>query len=520
MIEVSGFGFTYSGTSTPALKQVDLQIERGDLMIITGSSGSGKSTLLRAFNGLVPHFHGGRVAGTVTVDGIDTRTTPPRQLAHRIGFVGQDPEDHGVTDTVIHDIAFTLENLEIPEATIRKRSEEVMDALELAHLRDRKLDTLSGGERQRAAIASALVAMPRFLVLDEPTSQLDPQSAEQVLSALLRLRDELGIAVVISEHRLERVIAYADSMVHLLNGTAVRGDVAEVLARSDLGPPIVELGRRLGWDPVPIQLRDARRRIRSMRVEAVTRPRPHSKGERLARLNGVRVVLGGDPAIRDVDLDVSRGEVIAIMGRNGSGKTTLLRSIAGLARPAKGEVNLFGSIGMVPQDASRILFRDSLQAEIRATLKGKKLRADEDAIRSLARSLGIDHLLDRYPRDLSGGESTLAAIAACLASTPDLVLLDEPTRGMDAASKRSLAESIMSWATNGSTVMIATHDVELAGIVATRVVLLAQGSIVADGPPEETLSSSITFSTQMNKVFEDPCILTVEDACRSLGVAG
>lgn len=520
MIEVCRLGFTYAGAASPALEQVDLQIHRGDLLIVTGSSGSGKSTLLRAFNGLVPHFHGGTIWGTVTVDGIDTMTTHPRQLADRIGFVGQDPEDHGVTDTVIDDISFTLENLDMAPATIRKRTEEVMDALEVAHLRDRKLDSLSGGERQRAAIASALVAMPRFLVLDEPTSQLDPQSAEQVLSALLRLRDELGVAVVISEHRLERVIAYADSMAHMRDGRITSGTVTDVLEVSELGPPIVELGRRLGWRPVALELRDARRRIHSIPVNKVTVPRRRSTGDRLAKLDGMRVVLGGHPALRDVDLDISQGEVVAIMGRNGSGKTTLLRSIAGLAKPTKGDVRLAGSVGMVPQDASRVLFRDSLRAEIRATLKGRKLNADTADIEALARSLGVTHLLDRYPRDLSGGERTSAAIAACLAGIPDLVLLDEPTRGMDAASKRSLAGSILDWAKRGSAVVIATHDVELAAIIATRVVLLAQGSIVADGPPEETLSSSITFSTQMNKVFEDPGILTVQDACRAVGVSG
>ncbi|MGH2812686.1 MAG: ABC transporter ATP-binding protein [Actinomycetota bacterium] len=516
MIRLEGVSYRYPDSETEVLAGVESAVEPGALTLVAGHSGAGKSTLLRSLNGLVPHFYGGHFSGRVWVDGTDTLTCRPRDLADRVGFVGQDPEEHAVAERLEDDIAFTLENLGFGRETMRKRIEEVLDALGISRLRDRKLETLSGGERQRAAIAAALVAMPAHLVLDEPTSQLDPQSAEEVIGAALRLRDEIGVTVVLAEQRLERVLQYAQEL-WVMNGGLVAGEPREVLAATTIGPPIVKLGRALGWRPLPLNLREARSMVPSIsRQEEPEPPRP-APGEAMAGAEGLEVRFGGRPVLGGIDLGLLRSEVVALMGRNGSGKTTLLRALAGLIRPERGRVFSPGSIALVPQNPAALLFRSRVFDEIAATLHGRGREASRRAVEAEAEKFGLSDLLDRHPRDLSGGQRTRVAIAAAAAGDPDLILLDEPTRGMDEPGKALLEELAFGWAGSGRTVVLATHDVELAARVASRVVILSEGQVVVDAPPRSALARSLTFSTQMNKVFADPRVLTVEDALAALG---
>lgn len=516
MIILERVSYSYPSSPRPVLNEIDLEVRDGEFILIAGDSGKGKSTLLRSMNGLVPHFHGGRFAGRVDVDGIDTSGARPRDLADRVGFVGQDPENHAVTNRVEDDIAFTLENLGFDVPTMRKRVEEVLDALGIAGLRSRRLDSLSGGERQRAAIASALVAMPTHLLLDEPTSQLDPQSAEEVVGALLRLRDEIGVSIALVEQRLERVIQYADRL-SVVNSGLDTGDPAEVLSRHGIGPPIVKLGRALGWHPLPLTLRAARGRIENESVRAREPAAEPSKGEVMARASELEVVLGKARVLRGIDLEVVGGEVVALIGRNGSGKTTLLRSLSGLLSPTRGRVSLPEEIALVPQNPDLLLYRKSVAHEIAATLRARGRDSGTASVQAEADRFGVSELLVRYPRELSAGEKTRAAIAAAAAGDPSLILLDEPTRGMDEAGKAHLIGLLQDWRRSGKGVILATHDVELAARAASRVVLLAEGEVVLDGSPASALASSLTFSTQMNKVFGDPRILTLEDALSALG---
>ncbi|MGI8426295.1 MAG: ABC transporter ATP-binding protein [Actinomycetota bacterium] len=520
MIEVNQLSYSYPDSPGQALDRASLEIPEGCLMLVAGGSGSGKSTLLKSMNGLVPHFHGGKYSGKVSVDGKLTTLFPPRDFARSVGFVGQDPEDHGVVDRVEDDIAFTLENLGVDRPTMRKRVEEVMDALGIERLRARRLDSLSGGERQRVAIAGALVAMPRHLVLDEITSQLDPQSAEEVLSALLRLRDEIGISIVLAEHRLERVLQYADELCLVEGGRARSGPPQEILGTTALGPPIVKLGRAFGWSPLPLGLRGARNRIQWVQpLKTIAAPELETKGPIVSRARDLSISIQGNKVLNKIELQIAAGELVAVMGRNGSGKTTLLRALAGLTPKHSGSVERPRRTAFLPQNPQKILFRSSVAAEIAATLKGRGQPHHPEAVKAEAERFRIGQYLDRHPRDLSAGEKTRVAIAAMAAGPADIVLMDEPTRGMDEAGKQDLKRLIQQLQRAGTAVVIATHDVELTAELGGRVVILGRGEIIVDAPCSEALASSVTFSTQMNKVFQSPLVLTLEDALRALGGA-
>lgn len=518
MIRLERVTHAYPDSRQASIRDVSLDLDRGELVLVTGRSGSGKTTLLRAMNGLVPRFSGGDFSGEVTVEGASTLKAKPRDLAPLVGFVGQDPELASVVDRVEDDIAFALENLGLAPQAMRKRVEETLDALGIAHLRGRELESLSGGERQRVAIAGALSAMPRYLVLDEPTSQLDPQSAEEVIGSILRLRDEYGIGIALAEHRLERVLQYADRLVHMNEGLCEVGDPAEMIAETGLGPPMVALGEALHISPPPIDLRAARKLVAALQLDGhPSRTSIPETGDVVANLRGVSVSLNGTRALNGIDLHLHEGEVIALLGRNGSGKTTLMRAISGLARPSAGKRHVTASIGLVPQNPDAILFRETVGQEIATSLRLNGKRPSSGDIGEVAETFEIGEFLNCNPRDLSGGQRTMVAIAAALAARPHIILLDEPTRGMDLLWKKKLCQLLVTWRLEGKTVVIATHDVELAAMVATRVVLLSEGEIFLDGPPEVALSGSLTFSTQMNKIFGDPCILTVEDALQALG---
>src|ERR1700691_6044293 len=259
VIHFDQVGVTYDGSTRPVLREVSLRIEEGELCLVIGHTGSGKSTLLGAVNGLVPHFTGGTLTGRVTVDGRDTARYKPRELADVVGVVGQDPLAGFVTDTVEEELAYTMEQLAVAPAAMRARLEETLDLLAIADLRHRALHTLSGGQQQRVAIGGALTAPPPVLGLDEPTSALDPTSAEDVLAAITRLVHDLGVTVVLAEHRLERVLPYADRIICLRgDGSIAAGPPAGIIGQAEVRPPVVELGKLAGWEPLPLSVRDAR----------------------------------------------------------------------------------------------------------------------------------------------------------------------------------------------------------------------------------------------------------------------
>ncbi|MCX4693562.1 ABC transporter ATP-binding protein [Streptomyces sp. NBC_01408] len=690
MIRFEQVSVTYQGAAGPSLQGVDLVVPEGELTLLVGPSGVGKSTLLGTVSGLVPHFTGGTLRGRVTVAGRDTRTHKPRELADVVGTVGQDPLAHFVTDVVEDELAYGMESLGLPPAVMRRRVEETLDLLGLNELRDRPIATLSGGQQQRVAIGSVLTPHPRVLVLDEPTSALDPAAAEEVLAVLQRLVHDLGTTVLMAEHRLERVVQYADQVLLLpAPGSApVLGTPAEIMAVSPVHPPVVSLGRLAGWSPLPLSVRDARRvaaplrsrlsaaagpatptsppatpasasasapgnpvpppsvptlaaasqgsapdpapqtparldvpsvhpspqdaqdqpnpapptleargsgdgphqpnpapsALEAHRPEAEphqpnpappafeargsgggapgggarpglfawlrrSRPTPattpgrepawlrRSKptpatppGRGVAEAHNLGVRRGRAEILRGISLAVAPGETIALMGRNGAGKSTLLSALVGTVAPATGEVTVGGRaphrtpppemvrrVGLVPQEPRDLLYADTVAAE--CTAADSDAGAPPGTCRDLVSALLPDVPDDTHPRDLSEGQRLALALALVLTGRPALLLLDEPTRGLDYAAKVRLIGILRDLAAEGHAIVLATHDVELAAELAHRVVILAGGEVVADGPTAEVVVSSPAFAPQVAKVLAPGHWLTVSQVATALAAA-
>ncbi|HSS68238.1 MAG TPA: ATP-binding cassette domain-containing protein [Nocardioidaceae bacterium] len=535
MIGFEHFSFWYPDASEPTLRDVDLTVAEGELALLVGATGSGKSTLLRAVNGLVPTFTGGHVEGRVRAGGLDTRSTPPREFAATVGVVGQDALAGFVTDTVEEELAYAMEQLATPPAVMRRRVEEVLDLMGIAPLRRRALRSLSGGEQQRVAIGSVLTAAPSILVLDEPTSALDPVAAEDALAAVLRLVHDLGITVFAAEHRLERVVEYADQLVVLADGRVRSGSPRIELATSPLAPPVVELGRLAGWSPLPLSVRDARRAAVELRARLVGASlpldRPHASGDAAAdglTCRSLVVQYGSKVAVRGADLEVAPGEVVALMGRNGSGKSSLLWALRGAVTRAGGSVTVAGRdparlsraeaaslVALVPQQATDLLYHASVDAEC-ATADGGGELVPGTTRELFERLAGGQIDGSTHPRDLSDGQRLALAIAVQLVGGARVLLLDEPTRGLDYDAKGRLRATLAELAADGHAIVVATHDVEFVAHAAHRVIVMAEGEIVADAPAREALAASPVFAPQAAKVLAPLGFLTVDEVAVAL----
>jgi energy-coupling factor transport system ATP-binding protein len=541
MIEINNLTYTYPQSKQPALRDVSWQARAGDFVLLAGASGSGKSTLLRCLNGLVPHFSGGVVQGQVLVNGLDVLASGPRTMSRHVGFVQQNPETQAVLEQVEAEIAFGLENQGIPPQAMRIQVEEVLDLLELSVLRERPLSTLSGGEQQRVAIAAALALRPPLLVLDEPTSQLDPQSAEEVLRALVRLNEDLGLTIVLAEHRLERILPYVDHILYLEEGRViVDGPAREVVGDMPQLPPVAELGRKLGWQPLPLTVKEARRFTDSVFSDpySVTSDesdcpssivrRPSSP---LLEARGVSFAYDGCPTLQQVDLQVRPGEALVVMGRNGAGKSTLLKCLMGLLSPASGEVVVNGrsthkrevadisrEMAYLPQNPDDLLFAETVADELYFTLRNHGLdrsvngKGTTERVQTLLGQLGLAETAAAYPRDLSVGQRQRVALAAVTITHPRLLLLDEPTRGLDYVAKQALVAIWRRWLAQGMGLLLVTHDVELAAQIADRVAIMSQGEIIASGQAADILSATPLFASQIARLFPHRGWQTVQDA--------
>lgn len=563
MITFENVTFTYPDSATPALHDVTLTLPDDAFIVVSGPSGAGKSTLLRCINGLVPHFTGGALQGRIRVGDLDPVAAGPETMCRHVGFVFQDPETQFVMDYVEDELAFALENAAVPPAEMHQRIAEVLTYLDLAPFRDRRLTTLSGGEKQRVAIAAVLAFRPRVLVLDEPTSQLDPRSAHDVLTLLARLQDALGLTIVLAEHRLERVLAFADVLVAVRGPGAplLAGPPQEIVKEMNLRPPVASLGHHLGWSPLPTTVAKARpfasQMVRknakaggdvkaftdgkvSIAVYETTKDEamptatsmpadlapPRQDSVPAIAIRALTVAYAERVVVDEVTVELFPGEVAVLLGRNGAGKSSLLKAMVGLVPPVGGDISVGGrsiagrsvaqicrEVAYLPQDPSALLFAETVREELRITLRNHGMDAVEDdgALRSVLATLGLAQKAAAYPRDLSVGERQRAALAALLVAQPGTILLDEPTRGLDYQAKAQLSVLILRWRAAGRCVLLVTHDVELAAEVADRAMVMAAGRIVADGDPVQVMRDFPLFTPQIARLFPETDWLTVDD---------
>ena len=517
--------YTYAGATAPSLRDVSLTVDEGEMVLLAGRSASGKSTLLRAASGLVPHFHGGTLAGSVHVGGMDTRAHGPAELARVAGTLLQDPESQVVLTTVRAELAFPLENRGESPSAVARGVEEAALALGIAHLLDRATTELSGGELQRVALGAALAGRPQLVLLDEPTSQLDPVAGDELIWLLRRLNEEWGTTIVLAEHRLERCLPAADRVIAMADGAiACDAPPREFLAWAagaapELQTPAARLFSTAGLTPPPTGVKEARKALRARGIDlAALSPdeaaaataaadddvlrRPSRRARHAAALafDGVwHERRGGAVVLRGVDVAIAPGERVALMGRNGAGKSTMLRHAAGLMEPTRGKVRAAGRVALLLQDPNDYLLHE---------------RVGEEASIEALRAVGLEHVIDRHPRDLSGGQRQRLALAIVLDGDEPAaaILLDEPTRGMDRTAKAALGERLERFAAQGAAVVVATHDPEFAAEVAERVVLLADGRPIADGPASTVLAGGWYFATETARITAGRALLPADGA--------
>jgi energy-coupling factor transporter ATP-binding protein EcfA2 len=516
VLSFAGVSYTYPDASAPALRDVSLTLEPGEFCVLAGLSGSGKSTLLRAAAGLVPHFHGGSFAGHVNVAGLDTRDAGPAELGALAGTLLQDPETQIVMSTVRAELALAMESRGHGPAAVARAVEEVALALGIGELLERSTAELSGGELQRVALAAVLISRPPLVLLDEPTSQLDPVAGDELVWQLRRLNQESDTAVLLIEHRLERCLAAADRVIAMADGSVVCDrDPSGFLEwaaehQPELRTPAARLIDELGLKPPPSGVKQARATLRRAGLlppgadptdespptasasgrGLLKRLAGSSKraGEPALELRGVWHEISDGPAIlRGIDLHVLAGEALVLMGRNGAGKSTLLRHAGRLLEPTRGSVQSSGRVALLLQNPGDYFLHE---------------RVEQEASAATLEQAGLTHLGSRHPRDLSGGQRQRLALAIVLAGEPAAVIaLDEPTRGMDRGEKARLAGWLAARAGEGAAVLVATHDGEFAAEFATRAVLIAGGHVIADGPTADVLAGGWYFATETARIL-------------------
>jgi energy-coupling factor transport system ATP-binding protein len=524
LARLQDLSYWYPSANVPALDAVTLEIEAGSFSLLAGHSAGGKSTLLRVFNGLVPQFHGGRMTGSAMVAGLDPARTPARRMALVAGMVFQEPEAQAVAETVEEEVAFGMEQQGIAPDEMRRRLDAGLGALRIDHLRHRRLNALSGGERQRVAVASVLALEPRMLLLDEPTSQLDPEGAESLIAGLEALRGRGDMTILVAEHRLERLLPVVDGVLAVEAGRVSALTAREAAMTLEAAPAAAELARTFA-EVAALDVAEAR----SVLPPLAAKPREErAPGDLLLEADGVTVAYGEHIALREASLCLRGGEIVALVGANGSGKSTLFRALTGLTRPATGEIRYPGAggarmsgpreitafAGLVPQDPAIALYHETVAAELAETLRNRgERKPGHDLVTQTTATWGIEQIAARNPRDISVGQQQRVAIAAMLAHEPQVWLLDEPTRGADGRAKAWLAERLKAHAAAGGAAIVATHDVESAAQYATRVVRLKDGSIAFDLPAGKAFAADGPLPTQVARIV--PGAITLDEVTRA-----
>jgi energy-coupling factor transporter ATP-binding protein EcfA2 len=566
LYKVENLTYYYPETEKAALRDINLEIEAGEFILVVGGSGSGKSSLARVLAGLIPDFYGGRIGGKVFFKGKDIRKIDRRKLAGEVGMVFQDPEKQIVQTGVEAEIAFGLENLGLGSNEMLRRVAEVISFMNLAPIRDAFTANLSGGQKQKLALASVLAMQPHALVLDEPTSQLDPVSAEEILNLAKRLNEEMGFTVIMIEQRLERCFHLADRILLMERGIITCDGGAQEMARETIKrdmffvPPVARFFAGMNVSPAPITVKEGRKLLRSYLKEkefpgekqsglccknlragnlseqtsmllrgAAADENPALLSEQKSAISLKNVWFsypGGQEVLKDVSLDLKEGEFVAILGENGAGKSTILKQITGLLKPGRGRVQVLGRdiskngfkeirrfTAYLSQNPNDYLFQDTVEDELLFTLKNFGLK-DLSAVDEMLEKFHLSRYRKTNPRDLSSGERQRVALASVLVTGPRLIILDEPTRGVDFRLKAELGRFLQKETEKGGTVIVVTHDVEFAAEFAVRAVMMFSGRIVSDGEKHAVLGKSVFYSPQIGKMCRGICegVLTFAEA--------
>lgn len=510
MIKLSNFSYKYPDTDQWVLNDINLDIPTGELCLIMGPSGIGKSTLLKSFNGLVPYFSGGEIKGEIEVCGLNPIISKPSKMSEVVGYVFQDPEKQFIFDQVEDEIRFNLENSGYPPEEISNKIDSICRLLDIHHLLDRQMNTLSGGEKQIVCIASALVMEPQILVLDEPTSQLDPQNANQILSILEKLKEQTALTIILSEHRLERILPFTDKVILMQKSTSqvVIGEPNKILNRLEHPPTAVKFYLQT-IDP----------EVQSFGNNSVgTTGGTESLSTQPAVLSveNLNVKIHRNKILTNTNLELYSGEIHCLMGKNGSGKTTLLRTIMGVQKKSDGQIFLMGEniqdwstytrgkqIAYLPQDPNALLFAETVKDEFRITLENHHIKRHDQIkqIDSMLKDLDLYHKANDYPRDLSVGERQRTALGSVTVINQSIIMLDEPTRGLDFEAKRKIQNLLVRWKERGASILLVTHDVEWIYKFADRISIMDSGSIIDSGKPIAVLDRSDIFTPSVYRIL-------------------
>ncbi|WP_411678825.1 ABC transporter ATP-binding protein [Clostridium thailandense] len=532
-IEINNLEFTYPLEKKKSLMNINLSLDKNSFLLIAGKSGSGKSTLARAMVGTVPNFYGGTIGGEVKIDGKSLDEMKHKERAKKITMVFQDPEKQLMMNKVHREVAFGLENVGTDEKTIKRMVYEALQFLGILHLAERDITSLSGGEKQKVAVASALVYMPKCIILDEPTSQLDPSAAEEVINLIKKINEELGITIIVIEHRVNRWFDVADSIAIMDRGRLHTFKNKEDFYNNCSGeqavfmPDYLKFLKKANFNFMPKNFKDARIQflnsdIKIKKEEGIIL---ENDAENLLKIKKMSCKYAAKEVLSDVNFNVNKGDFISIMGANGAGKSTLLKTIMGL-KDYEGIIKLHDNnvedmdireiakhIGYVSQNPNDYLSKDSVYDEIRFTMDNYEMY-DENVIEKVLKELEIYDIKDKNPRDLSGGQRQRVAIASILVLKPEIILLDEPTRGLESDLKDKLGNLLKNLNSQGTAIVLVTHDTDFASKFCTGYMIMFNGSIVAKGRREDILGEGIFYTTSINKLVRDKdrSIFTLEEA--------
>ena len=523
--------FSYPEQPQPALRSLSLTVERGEFLVLCGPSGCGKSTLLRQLKTvLAPH---GRRTGELLLEGRPLDSLSQREQAERIGFVQQSPENQLVTDKVWHELAFGLESLGYDTPTIRRRVAEMASFFGIQNWFHKSVAELSGGQKQLLNLAAVMALQPSVLILDEPTSQLDPIAASDFLATLSRINRELGTTVILTEHRLEEAFGFASRVAVLEKGalfcTGTPAEVGAALKSAGSAMFLAMPAAMRIWSavdsgaPCPVSVRDGRRWLLDYAAAHPLKALPEegTPPETEALISARELWFKYDQdrpdVVKGLSLEVRRGQLLALLGGNGTGKTTSLKLLAGLKKPWRGELEIRGTVGMLPQDPQTLFVRPTVREDLLEVLpRAERKDAALERVVSLCR---LTELLDRHPYDLSGGEQQRAALAKLLLRDPDILLLDEPTKGLDAEFKQSFGQILQTLQRSGVAILMVSHDIEFCAKYADRCALFFDGNIVTEGPPRAFFSGNSFYTTAANRMAREllPRAVTPEDVIVACG---